>query len=89
MIKNVLLINPCSEQFGGLLARYMKVGIPVAVGILAAYLKKFGFKDEQLYVNLERHMKCGIRKCGHCMIRGKYVCEDGPVFRYDEVKEDG
>ena len=42
-MKKVLLLNPCSEQFGGVLARYMKVGIPVAVGVLAAYLKKYGF----------------------------------------------
>ena len=67
----------------------MMCGPPIMIKFVVEKLKKSGFKDEQLYVNLERHMKCGIRKCGHCMIRGKYVCEDGPVFRYDEVKEDG
>jgi anaerobic sulfite reductase subunit B len=32
-------------------------------------------------------MKCGVGKCGHCQIGDKYVCQDGPVFNYSEVKE--
>jgi len=32
-------------------------------------------------------MQCGIGQCGHCNIGKKYVCKDGPVFRYDELKE--
>lgn len=48
-------------------------------------LKEKGFSDEQLYVSTERLMQCGLGKCGHCMIRGHYGCEEGPVFRYDEI----
>ena len=44
-----------------------------------------GFKKSQIYVSEERHMKCGVGRCGHCMIKGKYCCTDGPVFRYDEI----
>ena len=48
----MLLINPAQEKFGGFLSRYVPVGIPVAIGSLAAYLKKHGIKvrvvDEEL-----------------------------------------
>ncbi|MFH1942563.1 MAG: oxidoreductase, partial [bacterium] len=35
---------------------------------------------------LERHMKCGVGKCGHCCVGEKYMCQDGPVFSYQEMK---
>ena len=61
-------------------------GPPVMIKFVIQLLKKKNMKDEQIYVSLERQMKCGTGKCGHCMIHGKYVCKDGPVFRYDEIK---
>ncbi len=45
-----------------------------------------GFNEDQIFVSYERHMKCCTGKCGHCMIRGTYVCKDGPVFRWDFAK---
>lgn len=45
-----------------------------------------GFDQESVYVSLERRMKCGLAQCGHCMIGMKYVCRDGPVFSYSELK---
>ena len=54
----MLLINPATEQFGGFLSRYVPVGIPVAIGTLAAYLKKFGHEvavaDDELGQLTER-----------------------------------
>ena len=47
--------------------------------------KKKGFSDDRIIVSLERRMKCGVGKCGHCQINGVYVCQDGPVFRYSDV----
>lgn len=44
-------------------------------------------REENIYLSFERHMKCGLGKCGHCRIRDKYVCVDGPVFSYKEAKE--
>ncbi|MFH1506777.1 MAG: FAD/NAD(P)-binding protein [archaeon] len=61
-------------------------GPPIMIKFVIQLLKKKKVRDDQIYVSLERKMKCGIKKCGHCMIHGKYVCKDGPVFRYDEVK---
>lgn len=50
---------------------------------------KLGFKEQNIYASLERYMKCGIGKCGHCYIKGKYVCLDGPNFSYAEMKKLG
>ena len=50
-------------------------------------LKERNFNDDQIYISNERMMKCATGMCGHCMIEGKYCCKDGPVFRWDEVKD--
>lgn len=42
--------------------------------------------EEQLWLSMERNMQCGIGRCGHCQIGGKFVCKDGPVFNYPEIK---
>lgn len=44
-----------------------------------------GWAEEDIITTLERHMKCGVGKCGHCYIGGKYVCADGPVFTYAQI----
>jgi len=62
-------------------------GPPVMIKFVIQSLKKLGFNDDQIYVSFERHMKCGVGKCGHCMVHGHYACKHGPVFRYDGVKE--
>lgn len=50
-------------------------------------LLKRGFEPANIYVSLERRMDCAVRMCGHCQIGPKYVCQDGPVFSYEEVKD--
>ncbi len=44
------------------------------------------FDPEDIYLSLEKNMSCGIGMCGHCQLGKYYVCEDGPVFTYDQVK---
>jgi NAD(P)H-flavin reductase len=51
-------------------------------------LKKLDFKENDIYLSLERTMYCGIGLCEHCAIGDKYVCKDGPIFRYSDIKED-
>jgi len=63
-------------------------GPPIMMSTSIKKLRELGFNDAQIYVSLERHMKCGLGKCGHCMIKGHYVCVDGPVFRYDQLLKD-
>lgn len=43
--------------------------------------------NDSVYVSLERRMKCGVGKCGHCQINGLYACQDGPVFKFSEISE--
>ena len=50
-------------------------------------LQKRGLDDEQIYISMERNMKCGIGLCGHCQFGPKFICKDGPVFRYDDVRD--
>ncbi|UCF00447.1 MAG: FAD/NAD(P)-binding protein [Planctomycetota bacterium] len=50
-------------------------------------LLDLGWAEEDIITTLERHMKCGVGKCGHCYIGDKYVCTDGPVFTYAQINE--
>ena len=61
-------------------------GPEIMMRYAAKCLETIGFKDRQIYLSLERRMKCGIGKCGHCQIGLKYVCKDGPVFNYADIK---
>ncbi|MDD4860263.1 MAG: FAD/NAD(P)-binding protein [Dehalococcoidales bacterium] len=61
-------------------------GPPVMFRFAIRELLKMGFAKDSIVVTLERLMKCGIGKCGHCNIGHKYVCIDGPVFRYSEIE---
>ncbi|MDD1757579.1 MAG: FAD/NAD(P)-binding protein [Methanotrichaceae archaeon] len=61
-------------------------GPPIMIDAVASKLMAKGFDHSDIYVSLERHMKCGVGKCEHCMIGPYHACQDGPVFGYDVVK---
>ena len=60
-------------------------GPPIMIKFTLAGLMELGFAKEQIYTTLELKMKCALGKCGRCNIGSKYVCKDGPVFRFDEL----
>ena len=60
-------------------------GPPIMIKFTLNALKELGFTEEQVYTTMELRMKCGVGKCGRCNIGSKYVCKDGPVFRYDKL----
>jgi len=62
-------------------------GPPVMIRFTLPVLVELGFPDEKIYTSLERRMKCGIGKCGRCNIGSKYICIDGPVFSFAELKQ--
>lgn len=62
-------------------------GPPIMIKFAAMKLTESKFNDKDIIMTLERYMKCGIGKCGHCNIGEKFVCIDGPVFTYSQVKE--
>lgn len=62
-------------------------GPPIMIKYVLESLEKLNFQPEQIYTTLEMKMKCGIGKCGRCNIGEKFVCIDGPVFSYAQLKE--
>jgi sulfite reductase subunit B len=61
------------------------VGPPVMYKHVIKELLRKNIRDKNIIVSLERYMKCGIGKCGHCSIEHFYCCLDGPVFTLDQV----
>ncbi|MCZ7664267.1 MAG: FAD/NAD(P)-binding protein [Thermoleophilia bacterium] len=62
------------------------VGPPVMFKHVVKQVLACGVPEDRIVLSLERRMKCGIGECGHCQINGVYVCQDGPVFTYAELK---
>jgi len=60
-------------------------GPPVMFRFVIKDLLDLGFEERAIVSTLERYMKCGVGKCGHCQINNLYVCVDGPVFRYSDL----
>ncbi|MFA6028673.1 MAG: FAD/NAD(P)-binding protein [Elusimicrobiota bacterium] len=66
--------------------RVVVCGPPIMFRFVIAELDKLGVRRENVFVDLERRMKCGVGKCGHCQINDKYCCIDGPVFSFAELQ---
>ncbi len=61
------------------------IGPPVMFKFAVLEVLAMGLRKANIYCSLERRMKCGLGKCGHCQIRNVYVCQEGPIFSYAEV----
>jgi NAD(P)H-flavin reductase len=64
-------------------------GPPVMFRFVIKDLLAMGLPERSIVSTLERYMKCGVGKCGHCCIGVAYVCVDGPVFTYEQIKRLG
>ena len=62
-------------------------GPPIMMKFVTFKLLDLGFKDNRIYLSMEKNMSCGIGKCGHCRVGPYYACKDGPVFTYDKLKD--
>lgn len=62
------------------------VGPPIMYNFVIKELLAKGIPERQILLSFERNMKCGNGKCGHCQIQKLYVCQDGPVFNYEQIK---
>jgi sulfite reductase subunit B len=60
-------------------------GPPVMYKFVIKELMKMHVPHRSIYVSLERRMKCGVGKCGHCQMNGVYVCQEGPVFKQEDI----
>ena len=83
LIPNILKeMNPSPENTIAVLC-----GPPIMIKFTLEGLCSLGFDKKQIYTTLEMRMKCGIGKCGRCNVGSKYICKDGPVFRFDQLDE--
>lgn len=57
-------------------------GPPIVYRFVLERLLKLGFAKDRILMSLERRMKCGVGKCGHCSVGYKYTCIHGPIFTY-------
>lgn len=65
----------------------MICGPEVMMRYSALELEKRGVRAENIYLSMERNMKCAIRLCGHCQMGPLFVCSDGPVFSYQDIRK--
>lgn len=62
-------------------------GPEVMMRFTAMALQKRDMPLANIYLTMERNMKCAIGMCGHCQMGPLFVCKDGPVFRYDHIRD--
>ncbi|MGE4506161.1 MAG: FAD/NAD(P)-binding protein, partial [Desulfovibrionaceae bacterium] len=83
LIPNILKeMNPSPENCFA-----VTCGPPIMIKFTIQAMQELGFQDEQIITTLEKRMKCGVGICGRCNIGTHYVCQDGPVFTYAQLRE--
>jgi sulfhydrogenase subunit gamma (sulfur reductase) len=83
---NVGLVTSLLDRFDIYSGSAAICGPSVMINAVAQKLmEERNFDHSDIYVSMERHMKCGVGKCEHCMIGPYHACQDGPVFTYDKL----
>lgn len=65
----------------------MVCGPEVMMQYTVAEILRRGIPPEQIYLSMERNMKCAVGFCGHCQYGPKFICKDGPVFAYPQIRD--
>ncbi len=65
----------------------LMVGPEVMMRFAISELRKRGIPEANLYLSMERNMKCAVGFCGHCQLGPQFVCKDGPVFAFPQVRD--
>ncbi|MDP2028182.1 MAG: FAD/NAD(P)-binding protein [Thiobacillus sp.] len=73
-------------QFNPACAVAMMCGPEGMMRVAADNLLQRGVPESRLYLSMERNMQCAVGRCGHCQFGGAFVCRDGPVFDWGQVK---
>jgi len=63
-------------------------GPPIMMKFTTLKLVEQGHKPENIFLSMERNMSCGLGKCGHCAIGPYFICKDGPVFTFEQLKDE-
>lgn len=80
-----VLLDKVKPDFSNTIA--VVCGPPIMMKFGTFRLIELGVKEENIYLSMEKNMSCGLGKCGHCALGDYFVCKDGPVFTYDEIKD--
>ena len=64
----------------------MACGPEIMMRFVARDLETHGFARENIYLSMERNMKCAVGFCGHCQYGPHFICKDGPIFPYDLMR---
>lgn len=80
-----VLLDKVKTDFSKVLA--VVCGPPIMMKFGTFRLIELGVKEENIFLSMEKNMSCGLGKCGHCAMGDYFVCKDGPVFTYAEIKD--
>lgn len=75
------------NSFGELPDVALLAGPEAMMTSMAEYLVASGLSDHSIYLSVERRMHCAVGTCGHCYMKHKYVCTDGPIFSWDRIRQ--
>lgn len=64
----------------------MVCGPEIMMRFVTRELENQGLSRDNIYVSMERNMKCAVGFCGHCQYGPHFICKDGPVFRYEQIR---
>jgi NAD(P)H-flavin reductase len=65
----------------------MICGPEIMMRFVGLKLKDLGMNLENIFISMERNMKCAIGFCGHCQLAGTFICKNGPVYTYQEMQK--
>ncbi len=78
LVKNMAVVPESTVAF--------TCGPPIMLKFVVAELIALGLPDRNIVTTLERYMKCGVGKCGHCCVGHHYICVDGPVYSFEQIR---
>jgi len=64
----------------------MVCGPEIMMRFVTRELESHGLSRNDIYLSMERNMKCAVGFCGHCQFGPYFVCKDGPVFTYEQMR---
>jgi NAD(P)H-flavin reductase len=79
-VTDMIKLAPIDQNF-----QVAVCGPPVMYQYVIEELLAKNVRQSDIWLSLERHMKCGMGKCGHCFVGGKFACQEGPVFSLLEL----
>ncbi len=61
-------------------------GPEVMMRYTVAELEQRGIPPDQVYLSMERNMKCAVGFCGHCQFGPTFICKEGPVYPLPRIR---